>query len=144
MRTRIFRVACVLAFLPVLLGALAACGDQGGTPAPLAVDNVTFKLPDAGGSPGKSVTAFAPGDRKIFAEAKLNQTVTNFSGKAVWTAVDTSAGKGITVAEAPLSGLAGNILTTNAELPRDWPTGTYRVSFYQGDTLLKAQEFTIR
>ena len=131
----------VMAVLMILAAALVACG--GGSSAPVAVETITF-MRDEGGKPGATVTSFKASDRVFHAQAKLNQTTTGFNGKVVWVAVETEAGDGITVAETKLSGLAANTLSSNVELPNDWPVGKYRVDFYQGDTLLKSGDFTVQ
>ncbi len=129
----------VLAVALVLLGALVACGFF----SPLAVESVTLKRADAGGNPGETVTAFKPSDRKLFAVAALNQVATNVSLRIVWTMVDTPAGKDVKLDEVTAGGIAANTFTTNFARPTNWPPGKYRIDFFQGDKLLKAQEFTV-
>ncbi|HEV8635389.1 MAG TPA: hypothetical protein VG370_14275 [Chloroflexota bacterium] len=137
----IFLGARAVAVALVLVAALAACG---GSPAgPLAVESVAF-MRDDGGKPGATVTSFKPSDHILHAQAKLNQTTTNFNGKIAWVAVDTEAGAGIPITETNVSGLAANTISSKLELPQDWPVGKYRVDFYQGDTLLKSGEFTVQ
>ena len=130
----------VLVVALVLLGSLASCGFLSG---PLAVESVTLKRADASGNPGETVTAFKPSDRKLFAVAVLNQVATNVTLRIVWTMVDSPAGKDVKLDEVSAGGLAANTFTTNLTRPTNWAPGKYRVDFFQGDKLLKAQEFIV-
>ena len=130
----------VLMVALVLLGSLASCSFLSG---PLAVESVTLKRADAGGNPGETVTVFKPSDRKLFAIAVLNQVATNVTLRIVWTMVDSPAGKDVKLDEVTTGGLAANTFTTNLTRPTNWAPGKYKVDFFQGDKLLKSQEFIV-
>ncbi|HEX5414178.1 MAG TPA: hypothetical protein VFZ25_00830, partial [Chloroflexota bacterium] len=131
----------VFACLMVLAVGIVACGSSSG---PLAVDSVSLMRDDGSGKPGDTVTDFKPTDHKIFAEAKLNQAATGVPAKATWVAVDTSAGKNITIASVDLGTLEGaNTLDTNISMPRDLPTGSYRVDFYLNGSVAKSATFQV-
>lgn len=140
----LFHGARALAVCLVLTAVLAACGGAAEPAGALAVESVTFMRDDGSGNPGSTVTSFKPSDQKIHAAAKLNQITTNFNGKVVWTAVETSEGNNLMIAETAISGLAADTLSANMSLPVDWPVGKYKVEFYQAEALLKSQEFTVQ
>ena len=62
----------------------------------------------------------------------------------VWTAVDTSAGQNVEVAQKEFTGMAVNSIKAQVELPSDWPTGKYRLDIYLNDALGKSVDFTVQ
>jgi len=78
----------------------------------------------------------------------LDTTGSNTSGADVaWTltAVKTSAGDNVEVGNSDIADwpLENTRLTFDAELPRDWPTGQYRVEVKIGRQLLSALQFEV-
>lgn len=114
---------------------LSACGGGG----PLAVQSVALAATE-GGTP---VTAFSASDHVIHAAIELNRIEPGLTAKVVWTAVDTTAGQGIEVAQNEFTSLAANNIKAQVELPNDWPTGTYKLDIYLNGSLAKTVDFTV-
>jgi len=113
----------------------------------LSVISVALKRDDGEGNPGEKVKEFHPSDHKLHFEAEVDGF---FVGEArvkwVFTAVETTAGKNRQVQEVEfdVTDFRGNTLTSHVELPRDWPTGLYKVDIHINDKLIKTFEYTIR
>jgi len=127
-------------FRPVVLGIivcvfLSACG--GG---PLAVQKVTLSRTES----GEAVTSFSPTDHIFYAVIELNRIETGLTAKTVWTAVDTTGGQTVEIAQKEFSGLVVNTIKAQVELPRDWPTGKYKLDIYLNGTIAKTVEFTVQ
>jgi hypothetical protein len=121
---------------------MVACGDE--PSGPLAINSVTFMRDDGNGRPGDTVTDFKTTDRHLHAKATLNRSASDVPVKVVWIAVDTSAGKNITIAQVDLGKLnGGNTIDTDVSLPRDFPAGKYQVDFYLSDKVAKSATFNI-
>ena len=108
-----------------------------------SIVNVTFMRDDATGQPGDVVSSFLPTDHTIHVRAQLDQVVVNPNAHATWTAVDTSAGNNIVIADAPMSGAITNELDAQLSLPQDFPVGTYQVDFYLNDQILDSAQFQV-
>ena len=63
---------------------------------------------------------------------------------AAGTAVDTTAGKDLQIAEKDFSSLVANRIDASVELPRDWPKGSYKLDIYLSGTLAKTVDFTVQ
>ena len=123
--------------LLVFVGAfLAACGASG----PLAVQKVTLSTSEG----GSAVTAFKPTDHIFYAAIELNRVDAGLTAKTVWTAVDTTDGQNVEIAQKEFSSLAANLIKAQVELPRDWPTGKYKLDISLNGTLAKTVEFTVQ
>ncbi|HEX5414879.1 MAG TPA: hypothetical protein VFZ25_04375 [Chloroflexota bacterium] len=130
-----------IALILLATSVLSACGGPAG---PLGVDSVTLMRDDGSGHAGDTVTDFKPTDHKLYAEAKLNQSTSGVSAKAIWLAVDTTAGKNITIAQVDLGTLEGaTTLNTNLSVPRDLPVGKYQVDFYLNGKVAKSAMFNV-
>ncbi|HZY45873.1 MAG TPA: hypothetical protein VFF70_14125 [Anaerolineae bacterium] len=90
------------------------------------------------------MTTFSPADHIIYAAIELSRIETGLTAKVVWTAVDTSAGQNIEVAQKEFTSLAVNVIQAQVELPQDWPTGKYKLDVYLNGTLAKTVEFTVQ
>lgn len=115
---------------------LSACGGGG----PLAVQSVALATTE-GGTP---VTTFSPSDHVISAAIELNRIESGLAAKVVWTAVDTTAGQNIEVAQTEFTSVAVNTIQARVELPNDWPTGTYKLDIYLNGSLAKKVDFTVQ
>lgn len=127
---------------PMVLGIivcvlLSAC--SGGSD-PLAVRKVTLSRTES----GEAVASFSPTDRILYAAIELNRIETGLTGKTVWMAVDTTGGQNIEIAQKEFSGLAVNTINAQVELPRDWPTGKYKLDIYLNGALAKTVEFPVQ
>ena len=47
------------------------------------------------------------------------------------------------VVKKDMDALAANIFTFTASLPRDWPTGKYKLDVYLADKLVKSHPFAV-
>jgi len=130
-RLSVFVVGMMAAIL-----TLSACGGGG----PLAVDNATLSATQG----GTSTTTFSPSEHSIYAAIDLNHLEPGLTAKVVWTAVDTTAGKDLQIAEKDFSSLVANRIDASVELPRDWPTGSYKLDIYLSGTLAKTVDFTVQ
>ena len=127
--------AALLVLVPTIASAQSA-------PA-ASIQNITFMRDDGTGQPGDVVTSFSPSDHILHVHAGLDQMVLNPNGHVTWTAVDTTAGSNITIADAPLNGIAANSFDSQLSLPQDFPVGTYRVDFYMDGQLLQSGNFQV-
>jgi hypothetical protein len=125
----------ILAVLAVTM-ALAGCGGSG----PLAVQNVTLSATEG----GTATTTFSPSDHVIHAAIELNRIETGLTARVVWTAVDTTGGKDLEIASKDFSSLAANNITAQVELPRDWPTGSYKLDIYLDGKLAKTVDWSVQ
>ncbi|HEY3061901.1 MAG TPA: hypothetical protein VGL99_23240 [Chloroflexota bacterium] len=125
---------CTIALLLVVPSAASA---------QVAVESVTFMRDDGAGAPGEVVSAFRPTDHTLYVQTTVDQVLVNPKGHVFWTAVETSAGDNIAIADADLSGVLANTFTAHLSLPRDFPTGRYRVDFTLDDQLLQSAEFFV-
>ncbi len=139
----------MLALMALALAALA-CGSGESAPAgegggeALSVTRFTLYRDDGSGEAGEEVASFAPSDRLMHFEAQLSAFVSDQPVRWVFTAVDTTEGQNIQVAEVTTDAFLGNILTADLELPNDWPVGTYRADIYVGDAQVGSFEYTVQ
>lgn len=119
----------------IACAVLSAC--SGG---PLAVQKVTLSRTEG----GEAVTSFSPTDRTFHAAIELNRIETGLTAKTVWTAVETTGGQNVEIAQKEFSGLAVNIIKAQVELPRDWPAGKYKLDIYLNGTIAKTVEFNVQ
>jgi ABC-type glycerol-3-phosphate transport system substrate-binding protein len=131
---RISRLFILLVFVGALL---AACSGASG---PLAVQKVTLSTSEG----GSAVTSFKPTDHIFYAAIELNRVDTGLTAKTVWTAVDTTDGQNVEIAQKEFSSLAANLIKAQVELPRDWPAGKYKLDVSLNGTLAKTVEFTVQ
>jgi|GEM_PF-4844618 len=115
--------------------AMVSCGEKG----PLVVESVVISTTEG----GAGAKAFPAAEHKLFVKAQLNRMQTGLTGKLVWTAVDTSAGKNIEVYSVDLNSGVANVINGNISLPKDWPTGSYKLDIYLMGALAKTETFTI-
>ncbi len=133
---RRFTLLCMAILVTGLI--LSACSSGGGGPA--TVQSVSLSNTSA----GTAATTFSPTDHTIYAAIQLSSIETGLTAKVVWTAVDTSAGQNTEVASKEFTGLAVNVIQAQVELPRDWPTGKYKLDVYLNGTLANTTAFTIQ
>lgn len=129
-------------FRPAVMGILvcvffSACSSGGD---PLSVQKVTLSRSEG----GEALTSFSPTDRTLYAAIELSRIETGLTAKTVWTAVDTAGGQNVEIASKEFSSLAINTIKAQVELPRDWPTGKYKLDIYLSGTIAKTVEFTVQ
>jgi len=104
---------------------------------------------DGKGKPGEKVTVFKATNHNLhFALEVRGRWPANSAARWSFTAVDTSGGKGVKIGDIegklPDFGASNlNTLTSNVELPRDWPTGIYKVDVFVNGKQLHTAEFKI-
>jgi hypothetical protein len=138
-RVRALCLALAAAALLVLVPGMASAQS-----APsVSIQNITFMRDDGTGQPGDVVTSFIPTDHILHVHADLDQMVVNPNAHVTWTAVDTTAGSNIAIADASLNGAIANSFDSQLSLPQDFPVGTYRVDFYMEGQLLQSANFQV-
>ena len=112
----------------------------------IGVESVKLMRDDGGGNPGEVVQNFAPADHKMHFEITTTGMLSAGSKvKWVFTGVDTSEGKNLSVATFETDATStANVLTANVELDRGWPTGSYKAEVYVDDQLLTTVDYTVQ
>ena len=129
------RNRCWLLFaLPGMLPAVALA---------LGIESVTLRADDAG-EPGEAVEVFLPTDKKLHFDIALDETeLGNHDFVVEFWASDTSAGKDIKVSEFKANSLVTNTINASIELPRDWPTGLYRLDVKMDGKKIGSHEYEV-
>lgn len=92
-----------------------------------AIESVSLYR-DAAGEPGAELALFAPGDRTQHFKIRLDElNVGNHDYTVEFWAVDTFEGGEEKITEFKTNGLIANEISAHVTLPRDWPTGWFRV-----------------
>jgi len=96
------------------------------------------------GKPGEPTMSFVPGDRTIYCVLDLNVARTGTKIRFVWKTVEIEGSrneeiKTVDYVTKPLEDKVQGNLT----LPRDWPTGTYKVDVYVNGTLAKTINYRV-
>jgi len=96
------------------------------------------------GSPGEAVTGFLPSDRTIFCVIYFNTAKAGTRVRFVWKTVEIEGSrneeiKTVDYVTKPLEDKVQGNLT----LPRDWPSGTYKVDIYVNGTFVKTINYRV-
>ena len=148
----------MIALLTLVWAALACSGGttttekaSEATSAPaqegqIEVESVKLMRDDGGGNPGEGAQSFTPADHKMHFEITTTGMLSSGSKvKWVFTGVDTSEGKDLSVATFETDATSSaNVLTANVELERDWPTGSYKAEVYVDGQLLTTVDYTVQ
>jgi Flp pilus assembly protein TadD len=99
---------------------------------------------DNNGQPGSAVTSFFPYDRTIHCVIELSAAKAGTRVRFIWRTVDVSSApnqeiKTVDYVTKPQE----DIVKGNLSLPRDWPTGTYKVEIYINGSLAKTVNYRI-
>ena len=125
---------------------LAVLGFLGMLPAlamALGIESVTLRADD-GGEPGEEVEVFHPTDKKLHFDIALDEAkVGNHTFVVEFWAVDTSAGGDIRLGDFKSESLLSNTIKASIALPRDWPTGLYRLDVSMDGELIGSHEYEI-
>ncbi len=109
----------------------------------LGIESVTLRADDAG-EPGETVEVFLPTDKKLHFDIALDETeLGNHAFLVEFWAVDTSAGKDIKVSEFKASSMVTNTINASISLPRDWPTGLYRLDVKMDGETIGSHEYEV-
>lgn len=108
--------------------ALAACLALFAAPAfAVGIESVEL-LRDDGGEPGDAVEHFTPGDRVQHFGIQLDELkVGNHNFTIEFHALETMSGDSGKITSVDAGGLIANTISAQVSLPRDWPTGWYRL-----------------
>jgi hypothetical protein len=106
----------------------------------LGIESVTLRADDA----DEAVEVFLPTDKKLHFDIALDETETgNHEFLVEFWAVDTSAGKDIRVGDFKANSLVTNTINASLTLPRDWPTGLYRLDVKMDGELIGSHEYDV-
>jgi hypothetical protein len=111
-----------------------------------ALQIASYKLlqDNGSGAAGVEVKRFKPGDHVQYFDIQLTGFLKSGSmAKWVFTAVDTSVGKDIKLAEMENNVLPGNHLASRLSLDRDFLPGIYKVDIYIDQKLLGTIYYTV-
>lgn len=109
----------------------------------LGIESVTLRADEAG-EPGETVEVFLPTDKKLHFDIALDETeLGNHDFVVEFWAADTSAGKDIKVSEFKANSLVTNTINASIELPRDWPTGLYRLDVKVDGEKIGSHEYEV-
>lgn len=125
--------------------ASQAATERGGSiTGKITISGVTMYRDDGSGQPGDEVTVFRPADRVMHFEATARGLKTGQQVKLVFTAVDTTAGKNIDIAEAETGKvLVADQITGQVSLTEDWPVGSYRMDIYVDGDLVYSWDYRV-
>ena len=100
---------------------------------------------DNGGQPGDTVQQFSPSDNPMHFVIKLSEATKGTKVKVVLKAVSVDTGDRDTkVGELDYETKSfENRVNAQFELPRDWPTGTWRLEVYVNGSLNKTRDFQV-
>jgi hypothetical protein len=109
------------------------------------ISKVTMYRDNGSGEPDDEVTVFKPADRVMHFLAEASGLKTGQNVKLVFTAVDTTAGRNMSVAEAETGKLlVANQITGKVSLDRDWPVGSYKMDIYVDGSLIYAWNYAVK
>jgi hypothetical protein len=117
---------------------------SGGSKSGVYVESIDLAR-DSGGSAGEKVQTFRPTDNPMHFVVNLSEFESGTKIKVVLMAVSVATGESnVKVGEIERStGSLENQMDATMTLPRNWPTGTYRVDVYVNGTLDKSREFEV-
>ena len=99
----------------------------------------------SGGKTSGVTNTFKASDRTIYCVLKTDRILKNVKARFVWTAVNA---KGIRRNEKFLDKTGklakADIIWGSAALPRNWPTGSYKVDVYIDGAKIKTLNYSIR
>jgi len=99
---------------------------------------------DKGGSPGDATNSFGPGDRTIHCVAKLAEAKAGTTMKFSWFIVDAGGSKNEKIKDIDYTtGALENIVHGHLTLPKDWPTGKYKVDVFVNGKLEQTARYSV-
>ncbi len=126
---------------PIILFAIALVSCQSG---PMKIDSAKL-CKKAGGTLVEVPNKFSPTDGPFHLEVIIVNAPVDTRVKAVWTAVDAAGTTNEKIDEKEVKTTMNLTETIDffLELPRDWPTGTYKVELLVNDVADRTVEFTV-
>ena len=115
-----------------------------GSPASDVYIRQSYMAKNNNGKPGEPTMSFVPADRTIFCVLDLNTARAGTQVRFVWKTVqiEGSQNEEIKTVEYVTKPLEDKV-QGNLSLPRDWPTGTYKVEIYLNGTLAKTINYRV-
>lgn len=111
--------------------------------AEVYVDRI-YMAKDKNGDPGEETTSFAPSDRMIHCVISLNKAKKGTEVRFIWKIVDVQGSKNEEIKTIDYTTRSfENKVHGHLNLPKDWPTGKYRVEVYINGSLDKTIDYTI-
>ena len=103
-----------------------------------------YMAKDDNGKPGDETESFAPGDRTSHCVIELYKAKKGTAVKFIWKAVDVAGSRNEEIKTIDYSTNSfENKVRGHLTLPKDWPTGKYRVEVYINSGLDKTIDYTI-
>lgn len=122
----------------------AQAGNTDSSSQMVKIDSYKLMQDNSSGAAGDEVKSFKAADHKQYFDVQLSDFLkTGSVVKWVFTAVDTSAGKDITITEVNTKVVVGNHLTANLSLDKDFPTGKYKADISIDGKPLGSLDYTV-
>ena len=103
-----------------------------------------YMAKDDDGKPGDETDSFAAGDRTIHCVIELNKAKKGTKVRFIWKAVDVQGSRNEEIKTIDYTTNSfENKVRGHLTLPKDWPTGKYRVEVFINDDLDKTIDYTI-
>lgn len=111
--------------------------------AEVYVDKI-YMAEDNNGKAGDETTSYAPGDRTVHCIIDLNKAKKGTEVRFVWKAVDVAGSQNEEIKTIDYTTNSfENKVHGHLTLPRDWPTGKYRVEVSINGSLDKTIDYTV-
>lgn len=113
-------------------------------PGPMKIESAKL-CKKVSGSLVEVPNVFAPNDGPFHLEVVIANAPVDTRVKAVWTAVDAAGADNEKIDEKEIKTTMNLAETIDfyLELPKEWPTGKYKVELYLNDALDRAVDFTV-
>ena len=110
----------------------------------VTIKSIVLKRDNGKSEAGDTVDQFVATDHIQFFEAETSKLL-DAGTKVKWTftAVKTTSGNDIAVAEVTTDVLVANQLSAHVSLPRDWPVGSYKVDVFFNEKLVKTLNYEV-
>ncbi|AVP97770.1 hypothetical protein C7S18_11430 [Ahniella affigens] len=109
----------------------------------VGIESVSLHLDDEGEA-GEEVRVFAKADQVQHFEIALDETKLGSHTFVVeFWAVDTSAGQNIKVSQFESGALIANTISAKVSLPREWPTGSYRLDVKMDGQTIGSHDYEV-
>jgi hypothetical protein len=112
--------------------------------ADVYVDKI-YMAEDNNGKAGDETSSYAPGDRTVHCIIDLNKAKKGTEVRFIWKAVDVAGSQNEEIKTIDYTTNSfENKVHGHLTLPRDWPTGKYRVEVYINGSLDKTIDYTVQ
>lgn len=109
------------------------------------IEDIHMAKDNGRGAPGDETEIFSPNDRKIHCVTKLKKMERGTEMRFSWWIVDADGSQNEKIRDIEYTtGALENIVHAHLSLPRDWPTGKYKVQVYVNGDLDRTVNYTIQ